>query len=186
MRCIGALLAALACLVAAGCRALEEGARSGGRAALNTQSVPVPEGCTSVLLVPDRFDIGVFEQDHFALWAFQGTGVARHPGGPFVVAHQPLEFHVGNRFFFEEGLGLQGDLLEGELAAVRGPEGVPPLVLTSCCNMLEEADARVPVPTGFDGAIVFLKPTGRKSDMCDHVKAVVQRVVNRDMARRGE
>jgi hypothetical protein len=140
------------------------------------ESLTVPEGCTSLIMVPERYDPWVFRQDARRLFLLSGTGVAIAPGSTHIL-NEPIEFHVGNRFFFSEGLGLRGETLDKELDVLLNDKGEPPFVLTAG-NQNMKSSQTISIPTGFKGWAVFLRPTGTESAMCNEVEPIVRPVSN--------
>ena len=68
------------------------------------EQLAIPEGHTSVTLVPTRIDSLVLRQKHRPLYALTGTGGGIKSTDPSIIA-EPVEFHVGNGIFWE-ALGL--------------------------------------------------------------------------------
>lgn len=142
---------------------------------MTKHAVSVPPDSQLFALIPATSDVWVYQQQQRALYYLSGAAIAAEPDD-VVVFEDPIEFHVGNRFFFEEGLGISSEMLEKELAAIKGPGNVSPFIVTAPTQWLVEHRDQVRLPEGFDGWVVWLKPVGEKTMFTQKVEASVARV----------
>jgi hypothetical protein len=143
---------------------------------MKTTHVDVPTDYHLFTALPSTADVWVYQQQARDLYLLSGVGFAASPDDVVVVS-EPVEFHVGNRFFFEEGLGVTGESLERELSAIQGADRVPPFVLTTGVQRVE-GRTEIAVPSDFDGWMIFLKPIGSKTMFAQRVEVKMVRAKN--------
>jgi hypothetical protein len=144
-----------------------------------TDQLAIPEGYTSVTLVPAEIDAWVLRQTVRPLYTLIGTGGGIKSSSPHSTK-DPVEFHVGNRIFWE-AIGLSGDELDEQVRQVQDKNGEPPFILTCFRGYFEEEATHIAVPKGFQGYVIFFKLADHNAGMCTKATTAVFKVPNQQM-----
>lgn len=125
------------------------------------ETMTVPDGVRGVMLLTQEVDPWLFTQQERSIVYLMGTASLYVPG-PLAVTDQTPEFHVGNRFFFSEGLGLGEAQVDTVVARLADEHGEPPFVMTATHQVVVPGRTVI-IPNDFEGRLIWMRPTGRNT-----------------------
>ncbi|MCC5830727.1 MAG: hypothetical protein JJU36_14870 [Phycisphaeraceae bacterium] len=175
----GLMLMLVLAALGLGCSTGNSSASDGlGNSPRSAAELDVPEGVRGIILLPEPFDPWVIRQRERRLTYLMGTGRLYSRGDAGVLDEQ-IEFHVANRFFFEEGLGVDPGEVGPLVEALADEQGRLPFVLTTNHTVVSPG-MRIAIPEGFDGWLAWLKPTGNNTRYTREVEVRTLRIRHRE------